>query len=36
MIADVTLPFSLTVLAIYAVVFLVISYSTFMKRDVTA
>ncbi|UUV26426.1 MULTISPECIES: ABC transporter permease [Lysinibacillus] len=35
-IADVTLPFSLTVLAIYAVVFLVISYSTFMKRDVTA
>lgn len=36
LIADVTLPFSLTVLAIYAVVFLVISYSTFMKRDVTA
>lgn len=36
MIADVTLPFSLTVLTIYAVVFLVISYSTFMKRDVTA
>jgi len=36
MIADMTLPFSLTVLAIYAVVFLVISYSTFMKRDVTA
>lgn len=36
MIADVTLPFSLTVLAIYAIVFLVISYSTFMKRDVTA
>lgn len=36
MIADVTLPFSLTVLAIYAVVFLVISYSTFIKRDVTA
>ncbi|WP_288580409.1 MULTISPECIES: ABC transporter permease [Lysinibacillus] len=36
MIADVTLPFSLIVLAIYAVVFLVISYSTFMKRDVTA
>lgn len=36
MIADVTLPFSLTVLAIYAVVFLVISYSTFMKRDVMA
>lgn len=36
MIADVTLLFSLTVLAIYAVVFLVISYSTFMKRDVTA
>lgn len=35
-IADVTMPFSLTVLAIYAVVFLVISYSTFMKRDVTA
>ncbi|WP_342443269.1 ABC transporter permease [Lysinibacillus sp. FSL K6-0075] len=35
-IADVTMPFSLTVLAIYALVFLVISYSTFMKRDVTA
>lgn len=34
MIADVTLPFSLTVLAIYAVVFLVISYSTDRKSVV--
>ncbi|UPW84903.1 ABC transporter permease [Lysinibacillus sp. Ag94] len=31
-----TMPFSLTILAIYAVIFLVISYMTFMKRDVTA
>jgi len=31
-----TMPFSLTILAIYAVVFLVISYMSFMKRDVTA
>lgn len=36
MIADVTMPFSLTVLAIYAVIFLIISYTSFMKRDVTA
>ncbi|MFJ6208499.1 ABC transporter permease [Lysinibacillus sp. NPDC092081] len=31
-----TMPFSLTILAIYAVLFLVISYMSFMKRDVTA
>ncbi|MFJ7925312.1 ABC transporter permease [Lysinibacillus sp. NPDC096396] len=31
-----TMPFSLTILAIYAVIFLAISYMTFMKRDVTA
>lgn len=31
-----TMPFSLTILAIYAVLFLVISYMFFMKRDVTA
>jgi ABC-2 type transport system permease protein len=36
MIADVTMPFSLAVLAIYAVIFLIISYTSFMKRDVTA
>ncbi|KOP80321.1 ABC transporter [Lysinibacillus sp. FJAT-14745] len=33
---DMTMPFSLTILAIYAVLFLVISYMSFMKRDVTA
>ncbi len=33
---DMTMPFSLTILVIYAVVFLVISYMFFMKRDVTA
>ncbi|MGE7696462.1 ABC transporter permease [Lysinibacillus sp. NPDC094177] len=31
-----TMPFSLTILAIYAVIFIVISYMSFMKRDVTA
>ncbi|MEK4170325.1 ABC transporter permease [Lysinibacillus sp. FSL L8-0312] len=36
MITDVTMPFSLTVLAVYAFLFLVISYTTFMKRDITA
>ncbi len=36
MIEGITMPFSLTILAIYAVVFLVISYTSFMKRDVTA
>ncbi|WP_155590740.1 ABC transporter permease [Lysinibacillus cavernae] len=36
MIADITMPFSLTVLAVYAILFLIISYTTFMKRDVTA
>jgi len=33
---DITLPFSLAVLAVYLVVFLVISYSVFTKRDITA
>ncbi len=32
----ITLPFSLTVLAIYAAIFLFISYFVFMKRDITA
>ncbi|OXS76348.1 ABC transporter permease [Lysinibacillus sp. KCTC 33748] len=32
----ITMPFSLTILAIYAVLFLAISYMSFMKRDVTA
>ncbi|MBG9452957.1 ABC transporter [Lysinibacillus sphaericus] len=32
----ITMPFSLTILAIYAVLFLMISYISFMKRDVTA
>ncbi len=32
----ITMPFSLAVLAVYLVVFLVISYTTFMKRDITA
>ncbi|MGE6516470.1 ABC transporter permease [Lysinibacillus sphaericus] len=36
MIEGITMPFSLTILAIYAVIFLVISYLSFMKRDVTA
>lgn len=36
LIEDVTMPFSLAVLAVYMIVFLVISYSTFVKRDVTA
>jgi ABC-2 type transport system permease protein len=31
-----TLPFSLAVLAVYLVVFLIISYMTFTKRDITA
>ncbi len=31
-----TMPFSLTVLAVYAALFLFFSYFTFMKRDVTA
>ena len=31
-----TMPFSLAVLAVYLVVFLVISYTTFIKRDITA
>jgi ABC-2 type transport system permease protein len=32
----ITLPFSLTVLAIYAAIFLFVSYFVFMKRDITA
>ena len=31
-----TMPFSLAVLSVYLVVFLVISYTTFVKRDITA
>ncbi len=31
-----TMPFSLAVLAVYLVVFLIISYTTFIKRDITA
>ena len=31
-----TLPFSISVLVIYTVVFLVISFVTFNKRDITA
>ena len=33
---DVTSPFSLVVLAVYLVIFLVISYTVFTKRDITA
>lgn len=33
---DITLPFSLVVLAIYLVIFLIISYTVFTKRDITA
>ncbi|WP_052344243.1 ABC transporter permease [Bacillus ndiopicus] len=36
MLTGVTMPFSITVLAVYALIFLVISYWSFMKRDVTA
>lgn len=36
LIEGITMPFSLAVLAVYVVVFLVISYATFMKRDITA
>ena len=32
----ITLPLSLTVLAIYAIIFLLVSYFVFMKRDITA
>ena len=35
-IEEITLPFSLAVLVAYIVVFLVISYTTFIKRDITA
>ncbi len=33
---DITMPFSLAVLAVYLIMFLLISYTTFMKRDITA
>ncbi|MCM3710582.1 ABC transporter permease [Sporosarcina luteola] len=36
LVPDLTMPFSLAVLAVYIVVFLLISFSTFIKRDVTA
>ncbi|KOY81456.1 ABC transporter [Lysinibacillus macroides] len=36
MVEGITMPFSLTILTIYAILFLVISYTTFIKRDVTA
>ena len=36
LIEDLTLPFSITVIAIYTIVFLVISFVTFNKRDITA
>lgn len=36
LVEDITMPFSLVVLAVYMIVFLVISYTTFVKRDVTA
>ena len=36
LVEGITMPLSLTVLAIYAVLFIVISYMSFMKRDVTA
>ena len=36
LVEDLTMPFSLAVLAVYIVIFLVISYTTFVKRDVTA
>lgn len=36
LIPDLTMPFSLAVLAVYIIVFLVISFTTFVKRDVTA
>ncbi|MDN4606643.1 ABC transporter permease [Sporosarcina highlanderae] len=36
LVEDMTMPFSLAVLGVYVVVFLVISYTSFVKRDVTA
>lgn len=36
LVEDITMPFSLAILAIYAVLFTVMSYWSFMKRDVTA
>lgn len=36
LIPDLTMPFSFAVLAVYIIAFLVISFTTFVKRDVTA
>ncbi|MBD7984027.1 ABC transporter permease [Sporosarcina sp. Sa2YVA2] len=36
LVEDITMPFSLAVLAVYMVIFLIISYTTFVKRDITA
>lgn len=36
LIPDLTMPFSLAVLTVYIIAFLVISFTTFVKRDVTA
>ncbi|WP_432362458.1 ABC transporter permease [Sporosarcina sp. UB5] len=36
LVPDLTMPFSLAVLSVYIVVFLLVSYTTFVKRDVTA
>jgi ABC-2 type transport system permease protein len=36
LIDGITMPFSLTILAIYAVIFTAVSYVVFMKRDITA
>lgn len=36
LVEDITMPFSLTILGIYAVLFIVMSYLSFSKRDVTA
>jgi ABC-2 type transport system permease protein len=36
MIEGLTMPFSIAVILVYVIVFLVISYWSFMKRDVTA
>ena len=36
LVEDLTMPFSLAVLAVYIAIFLIISYTTFVKRDVTA
>lgn len=36
LVEDITMPFSLAVLAVYMLIFLIISYTTFVKRDITA